>query len=112
MGAAPYLGRTSTGWIAPACLAHSFDHLVGAREQRRRQLEAKRPCGLEVDHELDLGRLLDCELGDDQPSPFDGQRHRLKRCVSQTAVCHDIHEEPKAAGLVRARAAMARTPRR
>jgi hypothetical protein len=27
-GAAPYSGRTSTGWIAPACLAHSFDHLV------------------------------------------------------------------------------------
>jgi hypothetical protein len=25
-GAAPYLGRSSTGWIAPACLAHSFDH--------------------------------------------------------------------------------------
>jgi hypothetical protein len=24
-------------------------------------LEAKRPCGLEVDHELELGRLLDCE---------------------------------------------------
>ena len=24
-GAAPYSGRSSTGWIAPACLAHSFD---------------------------------------------------------------------------------------
>jgi hypothetical protein len=23
------------------------------------------PCGLEVDHELEPGRLLDCELGDD-----------------------------------------------
>jgi hypothetical protein len=30
-GAAPYLDRSSTGWIAPACLAHSFDHLVGGR---------------------------------------------------------------------------------
>src|SRR5262245_58441889 len=29
-GAAPYLGRSSTGWIAPACLAHSLNHLVGA----------------------------------------------------------------------------------
>jgi len=28
------LGRSSTGWIAPACLAHSFDHLVGDRKQR------------------------------------------------------------------------------
>src|SRR5262249_35428668 len=23
-------GRSSTGWIAPACLAHSFNHLVGS----------------------------------------------------------------------------------
>ena len=42
-----------------------FDHLVGEYEQRRRHVEAKRPCGLEVDPELELGRLLDCELGDD-----------------------------------------------
>src|SRR5262245_569191 len=39
-GAAPYLDRSSTGWIAPACLAHSFDHLVGSREQRRRHSHA------------------------------------------------------------------------
>jgi hypothetical protein len=48
---------TSTGWIAPAFaqrpghdLAHSFDHLVGEREQRRRHVEAERstdrPTGL------------------------------------------------------------------
>jgi hypothetical protein len=42
-----------------------FDHLVGECEQRRWHVEAKRPCGLEVDHELELGRLLDYELGDD-----------------------------------------------
>jgi hypothetical protein len=42
-----------------------FYHLVGECEQRRRHVEAKRPCGLEVDPELELGRLLDCELGDD-----------------------------------------------
>ena len=40
-GAAPYLGRTSTGWIAPACLAHSLAHLVGAGEQHRRDVEAE-----------------------------------------------------------------------
>src|SRR5215469_4940351 len=48
-GAAPYLGRTSTGWIAPACLAHSFDHLVGEllhrprlqRPSRRRAAEKR-----------------------------------------------------------------------
>src|SRR6266498_3001462 len=40
------------------CLAHSFDHLVGAGEQSRGQIEAERLCGLEVDHQLELGRLL------------------------------------------------------
>src|ERR1700747_3417800 len=55
--ATPYLGRTCTGWIAPACLAHSFDHLVGDGEQRRRNREAERLRGLEVDHQLEFRGL-------------------------------------------------------
>src|SRR5678816_2241503 len=41
------------------CLAHSFDHLVGAGEQRWRHVEAERLGRLEVDHELVLGWRLD-----------------------------------------------------
>ena len=53
-------GRSHTSDVA-----RLLDHLVGECERRRRHLEAERPCALEVDHELELGRLLDCELGDD-----------------------------------------------
>ena len=40
-----------------------FDHLVGAREQCRWHLEAKCPCGLQVDDELKLGRAQDRHVG-------------------------------------------------
>jgi hypothetical protein len=35
-----------------------FDHLVGASEQRRWDCEAERPCGPEVEGELEPRRLL------------------------------------------------------
>src|SRR5262245_2313953 len=40
-----------------------FDQLVGDGEHARRNGEAKRPGSLEVDHELELGRLQDRQVG-------------------------------------------------
>jgi hypothetical protein len=43
--------------------ASSFDHLVGAQHDRRRHFETERPCGLQIDNELELGRLLYRQVG-------------------------------------------------
>ena len=34
---------------------HLLDHLVGLRQQRCRNVEAECPCGLQIEHELELG---------------------------------------------------------
>src|SRR6516164_7894511 len=62
-GPAPYSRRSSTGWIAPACLAHSLDHLIGAGEDRWRDRQTQRVRRFQVDDQLEFGRLLDRQVG-------------------------------------------------
>ena len=62
--ATPYLGRTCTGWIAPACGWRTYSITSSARASSdRRHREAERLGGLEVDDQLVLGRRLDRQIG-------------------------------------------------
>src|SRR5262245_49984222 len=42
--------------------ARSFDHLVGESEQRRRDFQAERLGGLEIDNQFEAGGLLDGQI--------------------------------------------------
>src|SRR5262249_8301450 len=45
------------------CLAHSFNHLVSAGEQRRWHSNAKRLGGFHIDDQLETSWLLDRQIG-------------------------------------------------
>ena len=60
--------------------ATSFDHLVGAGDEGSRKIEAEGFCRLQVNDELELGRLHDKELVgmgslDDAASENSERRH-------------------------------------
>jgi hypothetical protein len=42
-----------------AANSHLFDHLVGGSEQRRWNCQGEHSCSLEVDNQIELGRLQD-----------------------------------------------------
>jgi hypothetical protein len=43
--------------------ASSLDHLVGAGDEQRRQVEAERARSLEIDRQIELGWQLDRQIG-------------------------------------------------
>src|SRR5262249_38656884 len=52
----PETGARGVGWL-------SFDDLVGAGEDHRRDSESERSSRLEIDDQFELGRLLDRQIG-------------------------------------------------
>jgi hypothetical protein len=58
--ATPYLDRTFTGWIAPACGWRTLlDHLVGAAEQQQGNHDPERLSGSLINKQIDFCDLLD-----------------------------------------------------
>jgi len=57
------VGGTGSSNRVRAVRSALLDDLVGAREQRLRHRQAERLRGLQVDHQLEFGRLLDRQIG-------------------------------------------------
>jgi len=77
----------------------SFDHLVGASEQRGRDREVQRTSGLCVYDQFDLGRLLNRHIGDLGASQ---QLRDLKRTLPKNRIdTRTIADEPALLGSLR-----------
>src|ERR1700682_2782150 len=68
----------------------SFDYLVGTQQQCDRNIVADRMCSLEIDDELEIGRLLDRNVGRlDATQHFDDHPRRLAEDARQaSAICY------------------------
>src|SRR6516162_4299598 len=52
-----------SSWAGPRAFMHSFDQRVGARDERRRNLEAERLRGFQIDDQFEPGRLQHRQIG-------------------------------------------------
>src|SRR6202047_1339045 len=72
-------------------LAHLFDHLVGAQKEGLRNVEAERFGGRQVDDQLELGRLLDRNVGGLRP--LEDLVNKVARAPEHIRVVYAIGDE-------------------
>ena len=68
-----------------------LDHLVGAGEERGWDGQAECPGGLQVDHQLEFGRLLDRQVGG--PSTLEDPAAVVGRLTSNGSDVRGIREQ-------------------
>jgi hypothetical protein len=69
LGGSVVIDPKETLRVADYCVAKGlFDQLVGGSEQRGRNGESKRLGGLEIDDEIEFGRLLDRDIAGLRPA--------------------------------------------
>src|SRR5262249_9447421 len=88
--ATPYLDRTCTGRIAPAWLAHLFDHLIGPDKERWRDFKTQCLRSGQVDHQLYLCKLHDGQISWlNPPENFAGINTHLAVCIGKALAVAD-----------------------
>jgi len=78
--------RASFAWRLRA-----FDHLVGVRDERRRYVKAECVGSLEVEHQFELGRLLDRQIA--RRRPFKNLVDKVGRAATQLDEIHPIGQQ-------------------
>jgi len=68
----------------------SFDHLLGAQQNRRRYVQAKRFGGLQIHHQLEFGWLMNRQIGGllTLENPADVDTDLAKRVRDAASVAH------------------------
>ena len=76
----------------PTCPCTSLsDHLIRPEEEHRGEREAKGLGGLEVDHQLKFGGLLDRQIPRLRPSK--DLVHEARRAVVQVRIAHSVGDQ-------------------
>src|SRR3977135_2996232 len=78
--------------------AGSFDHLIGGAEEGWWYGDAERLCGFEIDHQFELGGLLDRKVG--RISAFQNAADILARLISHLIKVRSITDQAAEAGKV------------
>src|SRR4051812_24893925 len=89
--------RQGRGGASPIARG-SFDDLVGAGEERLRHGEAERLRGLEVDYQLEFGRLLDRQIG--RPLGVEDLSYVAAELVKRAAEARSIADQAAESGEV------------